>query len=141
VLYDRPTNTFVAGFVGSPAMNLCTVPLGGNGSVLLGGVAVPLPESARSAAAANGWESVTVGLRPESLKLADDGIAAQVEVTEEIGADAFVFCAAELGGRPTRLVARVEAKHVPARGARVSLEPAAGDAHLFDPVDGTRIPS
>src|SRR5437762_49044 len=88
-LYDRPANTFVAGLVGSPAMNLCSVPVGSHGAVSLGGVAVPLPEAARSAAASGGWDRVTVGLRPESLELAGDGIAAQVEVTEEIGADAF----------------------------------------------------
>jgi multiple sugar transport system ATP-binding protein len=138
-LYDRPANTFVAGFVGSPAMNLCSVPLGSNGAVSLGGVAVPLPEAARSAAASGGWDRVTVGLRPESLELAGDGIAAQVEVTEEIGADAFVFCATEIAGERMRLVARVDAKHVPAQGARVSLRPSADDAHLFDPVEGTRI--
>jgi multiple sugar transport system ATP-binding protein len=135
-LYDRPANTFVAGFVGSPAMNLCTVPLGGNGSVALGGVAVPCPPSARAA----GWDRVIVGLRPESLELAADGIPAEVEVTEEIGADAFVFCAAEIAGAPMRLVARVDAKRVPRQGERVSLRPSADEAHLFDPVDGTRIP-
>jgi multiple sugar transport system ATP-binding protein len=135
-LYDRPANTFVAGFVGSPAMNLCTVPLGGNGAVALGGVAVPLPPAVRAA----GWNHVIVGLRPESLELAPDGIPAQVEVTEEIGADAFVFCAAEIAGASTRLVARVDAKRVPRQGERVSLRPSADEAHLFDPVDGTRIP-
>src|SRR5438874_1163809 len=83
-LYDRPANTFVAGFVGSPAMNLCVVPCGGNGSVALGGVSVPLPAGARAA----GWDRIVVGLRPESLELAADGIPAQVEVVEEIGADA-----------------------------------------------------
>src|SRR5205823_2714282 len=139
--HDRPANTFVAGFVGSPAMNLCSVPLGSNGSVSLGGVAVPLPDAARSAAASGGWDRVVVGLRPESLELAADGIPAQVEVTEEIGADAFVFCAAEIAGQATRLVARVDAKHVPQQGERISLRPSADDAHLFDPVDGNRIPS
>ena len=138
-LYDRPANTFVAGFVGSPAMNLCSVPLGSNGSVSLGGVAVPLPDAAHSAAASGGWDRVIVGLRPESLELAGDGIPAQVEVTEEIGADAFVFCATEIAGERMRLVARVDAKRVPAQGARVSLRPSADDAHLFDPVEGTRI--
>jgi len=135
-LYDTPANTFVAGFVGSPAMNLCTVPCGNNGSVALGGVAVAIPPSVRAA----GWDRVIVGLRPESLELAGDGIPAEVEVTEEIGADAFVFCATEIAGRPQRLVARVDAKRVPRQGERVSLRPSAGDAHLFDPVDGMRIP-
>jgi multiple sugar transport system ATP-binding protein len=135
VLYDRPANTFVAGFVGSPAMNLCTVPCGSNGSVVLGGVAVPLPASVRAA----GRESVIVGLRPESLALAGEGIPAEVEVTEEIGADSFFFCAAEIAGERTRLVARVAAKRVPKQGQHISLKPSADEAHLFDPVEGTRI--
>src|SRR5437868_13183493 len=75
-LYDRPANTFVAGFVGSPAMNLCLVPCGGHGSVSLGGVSVPLPDGGRSP----GWDRVCVGLRPASLELATDGIPAAREV-------------------------------------------------------------
>src|SRR5436309_2994373 len=69
VLYERPVNTFVAGFIGSPAMNLVTVPVS-NGSVSLGGVAIPVPTGPRG--------SVVVGVRPESLELASDGIPAQV---------------------------------------------------------------
>src|SRR3954451_24562873 len=65
-LYDRPANTFVAGFIGSPAMNFLTVPLGANGSVDVGGVAVPVPDSAR----AEGRDRLVVGVRPESLELA-----------------------------------------------------------------------
>ena len=75
-------------------------------------------------------------MRPESLELAPDGIPANVEVVEEIGADAFVFCALE---DETKLVARASAKAAPERGARVSLRPIAAEAHLFDAVDGTRI--
>ncbi len=129
VLYAEPVNTFVAGFIGSPAMNLVTVPVA-NGSISLGGVPIPLP------AAAHGRDQVTVGVRPESLELAPDGISANVEVVEEIGADAFVFCALE---DDTKLVARASAKVAPERGARVSLRPVAAEAHLFDAVDGTRI--
>src|SRR2546423_107633 len=66
-LYDRPGNTFVGGFIGSPSMNLLTVPLGRNGSVSLGGVAIPVPP-----AVAAGRQALIVGLRPESLELAPD---------------------------------------------------------------------
>ena len=138
-LYDRPANTFVAGFIGSPAMNLFTVELGTNGSVSLGGVDVPLAPGVRAAAAVGGWHELVLGVRPESLELAADGIAAEVEVVEDIGADAFVFCAAEIGGEPTKLVARAGAKRAPARGERVLLRPVAEDAHVFDPVGGARI--
>jgi multiple sugar transport system ATP-binding protein len=139
VLYERPANTFVAGFIGSPSMNLLTVPLGSNGSLSLGGVTVTLPEAVKSAAAAGGWTELVVGVRPESLELATSGIAAEVQVVEEIGADAFLFCAAELAGGSTKLVARAGAKVAPARGERVTLRPVAEDAHLFDPVSGARL--
>ncbi len=139
VLYDRPANTFVAGFIGSPSMNLFTVALGTNGSVSLGGVGVPLTTNVRSAASAGGWKEIVLGVRPESLELASDGIAAEVEVVEDIGADAFVFCAAEIEGVATKLVARAGAKRAPARGEHVTLRPVAEDAHVFDPVSGDRI--
>jgi multiple sugar transport system ATP-binding protein len=130
VLYDRPVNSFVAGFIGSPSMNLVTLPVA-NGSVSLGGVAFAVP-------AGTGAE-VLVGLRPESLELARDGIPARVEIVEEIGADAHVFCVAELAGRETKLVARTAAKRAPERGERVVLRPLAGEEHLFDPETGARI--
>jgi multiple sugar transport system ATP-binding protein len=138
-LYERPANTFVAGFIGSPSMNLLTVPLGSNGAVSIGGVAVTLPEAVRSACAAGGWSELVIGVRPESLELAADGIAAEVQVVEEVGADAFLFCSTELGGVDTRLVARVTAKRAPVRGERVTLRPVADEAHLFDPVSGSRL--
>ena len=138
-LYERPANSFVAGFIGSPSMNLVTVPLGQNGSVSLGGVLVPLPETVISAASAGGWSELVVGIRPESLELAADGIQAEVQVVEEIGADAFVFCAATFDGDETKLVARADARRAPERGERVALRPRADEAHLFDPQSGARL--
>jgi multiple sugar transport system ATP-binding protein len=131
-LYERPANVFVAGFIGSPAMNLCPVPLGANGSVSFGGVDVPVP------ARVDG-DSLVVGLRPESLELATEGVPARVEVVEDIGADSFVFCAAELGGESTRLVARTESRRAPHQGEQVTLRPRADEAHLFDPLSGERL--
>jgi len=138
-LYDHPANTFVAGFIGSPAMNLLSVPLGSNGSLAIGGVQVQIPEAARSAASSAGWSELVVGVRPEALELASAGIPAEVQVVEEIGADAFVFCTAEVGGVETKLVARAGARRAPAPGERVSLRPAAEETHLFDPVEGARL--
>jgi multiple sugar transport system ATP-binding protein len=127
-LYDHPENTFVAGFIGSPAMNFLTVPLGANGSVSVGGVEFPLPRPLDS-------KDVVVGVRPEALELAGEGIAAEVQVVEDIGADAYVFCTSEHG----RLVARSSIRRAPGRGERVSLRPVAGEAHLFDPASGARL--
>jgi multiple sugar transport system ATP-binding protein len=131
-LYERPTNVFVAGFIGSPAMNLCPVPLGSNGAVTFGGVSFPLPAAAPSG-------GVVLGLRPEALELASEGVPARVDVVEELGADAFVFCSADLEGGTTKLVARVDVRRRPERGERVSLRPVAGEAHLFDAASGERM--
>jgi multiple sugar transport system ATP-binding protein len=76
-----------------------------------------------------------VGLRPEALEVAPEGIQAQVDVVEEIGADSYVFASADVG----KLVARVDTKQAPERGSRISLRPRAGEAHLFDPVSGARL--
>jgi multiple sugar transport system ATP-binding protein len=130
VLYERPANLFVAGFIGSPAMNLCTVDVR-NGAASFGGVAVPVPT--------NGHGRLVVGVRPEALEVAGDGIAARVEVVEDIGADAYVFCSADLGGEQTRLVARTEVRNAPKQGERVSLRPRTDEAHVFDPESGERL--
>jgi multiple sugar transport system ATP-binding protein len=126
---------FVAGFFGSRAMNLCLCQLGTNGLVSLGGVDVELPPGTRSRLG----DEVVVGLRPESLEVGADGIAASIEVVDEIGADACVFTAAEVGGEDTKLVARVEARRAPERGERALLRPRPGEAHLFDPQTGARL--
>jgi multiple sugar transport system ATP-binding protein len=135
-LYEKPVNIFVAGFIGSPAMNLCSVELRSNGSVSFGGMDVPMPRGA----APNG-KFLVVGLRPESLEVAGEGIRARVDVVEDIGADAFVFCSTELAGETTKLVARTEVRNAPKQGDVVALRPRANEAHLFDPVSGERLSS
>jgi len=135
-LYDRPVNRFVAGFIGSPAMNLCELPLS-NGKIALGPERVEL-----GAADADGRSQIVVGLRPESLELGSEGLPADVEVVEEFGADAYVFCTAQLQDdqtRRTRLVARTEARLAPDRGERVALRVRPGEAHLFDVETGARV--
>ena len=134
-LYARPANVFVAGFIGSPAMNLCPAPGGANGSLSLGGVSFRVPVDAGSG------RPIVLGLRPESLELAADGVPARVEVVEELGADAFLFCSADVDGQAVRLVARVDARAVPERGDRVSLRPLPEEAHLFDAETGERLSS
>jgi multiple sugar transport system ATP-binding protein len=129
-LFDRPVNTFVAGFIGSPAMNLVTLPVAG-GRVEFGTVVID---------AVNGRDSIVVGVRPEALELAGDGLAAQVDAVEELGLDAFVFCTAALPGGPARLVARVDARHAPARGENVRVRPTADHApHFFSADTGERL--
>jgi multiple sugar transport system ATP-binding protein len=135
-LYDRPTNTFVAGFIGSPSMNLIRVPLSPDGHAMLNGKGLQLEERVKAAAAGR---EVIVGLRPEALEPADDGLAATVELVEELGSDAFARCTADLPGGETTLTVRIDPWKAPQRGGRVSLRPRAGQAHLFDPETGDRL--
>jgi multiple sugar transport system ATP-binding protein len=134
-LYAEPANTFVAEFIGSPSMNLCRLPVE-HGSLAFGGVDIAVPDAVR-----NGHSELIVGLRPESLALASDGCNAIVEVVEEIGADTHVFCAAQIAGEDTKLVARVPTSVAPQQGERVHLRPTGGDAHFFDPASGERLRS
>ena len=137
VLFDRPVNTFVAGFVGSPAMNLCRVECEADGSLSFGGVEIARP---RGLNGATGGRSVIVGVRPEALELASEGVDASVEAVEELGSDAYIFCNAELADGPARLVARVEARRAPARGERVALRPSPEhEPHVFDSETGERL--
>src|SRR5439155_12367861 len=136
---DQPAHPFVAGFIGSPAMNLCTLPMSSNGNVPFGGASVSLSEDVLADARSRGCRELVVGLRPEALELGDGGCAAEIEVVEEHGADAFVFCAADVAGQPIRLVARAQARRVPAQGERVSLRPNSAEAHVFDPATGERL--
>jgi multiple sugar transport system ATP-binding protein len=138
-LYDRPTNTFVAGFIGSPTMNLCPVQLGTNGAISIGEAKVAIDDALASAARSNGRADLVLGLRPESLEVGPNGVPARVEVVEELGADAYVFCVAEVGGEELKLVARTKARDVPRRGDQVALSPRPNEAHLFDSGTGERL--
>src|SRR3954454_5458233 len=80
VLFDRPVNIFVAGFVGSPSMNLCRVPLGEDGAAAFGSLGLELPGER-----ANGRREAIVGVRPEAAKLAGIPFDAGVEFVEELG--------------------------------------------------------
>jgi len=135
-LYDNPNNTFVAGFIGSPAMNM--VPgtarmTGGNGHVEFpGNVTLPLPRGAR---AADG-QSVLYGMRPEHCLLADGaGLPAEVVVVEPTGADTQLYC--RFSGQELTSLAR---DRVSCRaGDRVNLKPDLERAHLFDAASGARL--
>ena len=141
VLYEDPVNAFVAGFIGSPAMNLL------DGTVEAGGVRLGSTVLAVSGGlpAAVG-EAVIVGLRPESLALAaaGEGITVTVRIVEELGAEAFVHArlagAAGLGANATAdIVARVESRSAPAHGEVVDLRVDEASVLFFDARSGERI--
>ena len=135
-LYDSPTNTFVAAFIGSPAMNLVPGLARVNGGAPTvefdGGVRLPLPRGAR---AADG-QRVLYGMRPEHCAVAEQGgLPAEVVVVEPTGADTQLFCRFA-GQELTSLVRdRVSCR----AGDRVALVPDIGRAHLFDATSGMRL--
>jgi multiple sugar transport system ATP-binding protein len=135
-LYARPANSFVAGFIGSPAMNLLEVPLHEHGA-RVGPALVPVPRTARDGA---GKDTVVVGIRPEAFELAstaDDGaIALTTILVEELGADAFVHGATDTG---VRLVVRVDCQRIPAKGETLHVRPRVHECHLFRVDDGYRL--
>jgi len=138
-LYDRPGNAFVAGFIGSPAMNLKTVPVA-DGAARLGPLAVPLPAAA--AAAAGGLGRVTLGVRPEAFSVAGDGAAGlplRVDLAEELGADAYVYGTAALDGGEEQMVVRVDGRHVPHLGETMHLAVDPNAVHVFHPETGERL--
>ena len=142
-LYDRPANAFVAGFIGSPGMNLVTAPVS-SGGVRFGDVEVPLDREQMAAIAAAGLASVTVGIRPEQFQVvaAGDGIAAQIDLVEELGNESYIY--AHVPGTeadPISLVARTGGRSKLQYGQTLGFERVDGPVHLFDPTTGDRVGS
>jgi multiple sugar transport system ATP-binding protein len=135
-LYDRPNNTFVAGFIGSPAMNMVPGTARVNGGParveFAGGVTLPVPHGAT----ATDGQSVLYGMRPEHCSLAEGGgLPADVVVVEPTGADTQLYCRFN-GQELTSLVRdRVSCR----AGDHIGLNPDLGRAHLFDAASGVRL--
>jgi multiple sugar transport system ATP-binding protein len=132
-LYRSPDNVFVAGFIGSPAMNLFTLPIV-DSSVSLGDWPIPMPREI-----AGNASEVVVGVRPEHLELGDLGVEMEVDVVEELGADAYLYGRITGSGKviDQPVVARVDGHNPPEKGSRVRLHPQPGHLHFFG-VDGER---
>ena len=136
-LYDRPANLFVAGFIGSPTMNVLTGTLKrSNGSAWVetdDRQRLPLPSSV---AGAEG-QKVAYGVRPEHFALSDapEALAANVEVVEQTGIDVLVF--ARFAGAP--LCSLFRERHVLTPGQPIRLMPQLSAVHLFDAQSGERI--
>ncbi|MBS0446116.1 MAG: sn-glycerol-3-phosphate ABC transporter ATP-binding protein UgpC [Proteobacteria bacterium] len=138
-LYDRPVNTFVAGFIGSPAMNF----LPGTLRVEGGAAKVELADGTRvdaplHAGGGRPGQAVIYGTRPEHLRLVDasnGGIATEVVVVEPTGAETFVACR----HRGTELAVVFHDRHDFRPGSTIHLQPDLGRAHLFDAGSGQRL--
>ncbi|AMO59721.1 carbohydrate ABC transporter ATP-binding protein, CUT1 family [Mycolicibacterium phlei] len=136
-LYDKPANAFVAGFIGSPAMNLVTVPLAPDG-VRIGDSTLPLERDQLTRLSEAGLSEVTFGIRPEALEISDDGgVAAVVDLVEDLGSEAYVYTHA---GPDVQLVARCNPRTAPrlADTVRLRRHPE-GAVHLFHPKTGERL--
>jgi multiple sugar transport system ATP-binding protein len=142
-LYEKPANIFVAGFIGSPAMNLREARLAPEGA-LLSGAALPLSAESLSAVRAAGLDEVTVGLRPESGSLSPAGTAGALPLTvalvEELGADAYVYGKLDGDGPDDKpWVVRCDGRGAPRIGDRVGVAVQASHAHLFNHQTGLRL--
>jgi multiple sugar transport system ATP-binding protein len=134
-LYDRPGNRFVAGFIGSPAMNFVPGRIAADGQpsfVGADGWRLPLQ---LSDAVADGRQ-VVLGVRPEHLMLGDGGMTAEVVVVEPTGPEVQVN--ARLAGGE-EIVAMFRERHLFDPGEKISLRPQPGLVHLFDGETGNRI--
>ena len=137
-LYDRPANVFVAGFMGSPAMNLLTLPLVADGREV-GDDIVQLPRELLAEASSKGLTEVTFGIRPENLALGSEGMPVTVDLVEELGADAFVHGHSSDGDR---MVIRADARIQLSQGATIRATVSDNQhIHLFDPTTGERLKS
>jgi multiple sugar transport system ATP-binding protein len=130
-LYDRPDNLFVAGFIGSPAMNLINGRIEGGGFVAQGGLSLPL----RSAPAASSGKPAIYGIRPEHFHLAPDGIPMEVVVVEPTGSETQVIVRSD--GQEMIAIFRERVLARPGETIRVAPDPAL--VHLFDQETGRRL--
>ena len=138
-LYDKPGNVFVAGFIGSPAMNIKTVGLI-EGGASFAELAVPL--SRETVAAAQGNGKVTIGFRPEATDLVsptEGGLPIVVDLVEDLGSDANVYGHAAMDAGAERFVVRTDRRNMPNMGETVYIKPQANQVHVFHATSGARL--
>ena len=151
-MYDTPANVFVAGFIGSPAMNIGTFPVL-DGHASLGRSRVPLSREVISQLTEDDKNHVTLGFRPESVDVVPagtpDAVPVIVNIVEELGSDAFVYGSltnefgqantVHSGAGDAQVIVRVDPRQVPAKGETVAIRIRAGEQHLFHAGSGERI--
>ncbi|MGC1172721.1 ABC transporter ATP-binding protein [Polaromonas sp.] len=129
-LYDRPANLFVAGFIGSPAMNVLKGTLGADGFHAEGGLVLPVVQPASMPTG-----TALYGVRPEHFRLSDTGVTALVKIVEPTGSETQVV--AELGGQAITVLFRERIEARP--GEILHIAPLAERVHLFDAASGLRL--
>jgi multiple sugar transport system ATP-binding protein len=135
-LYDKPDNLFVAGFIGSPAMNTLKGTLRVNGKAEFSGPGgIKLPVAAAPSSADN--RPVVYGIRPEHFVIADDGAETEIQVVEPTGSEIQVV--AKMGGED--IIAVFRERHQFKPGEKIRLKPDPKLVHLFDAGTGKRLTS
>ena len=150
-MYDTPANVFVAGFIGSPAMNLATFTVN-NGAAEVGAARIPLDREVVAKITEADKGKVTVGFRPESLEVTtqanENAFAVEVNIVEELGSDAFVYgtlkgdlASADVhsGAGDNQIIVRVDPRNVPAKGERIHVAIRPGNTHIFSTATGLRL--
>ena len=153
-MYERPANEFVAGFIGSPAMNLGKFKVEGN-VAKLGTAEVPLSQATLDAMVPEDEGKITIGFRPEGLEVVSEGtkntIPIEVEFVEELGSDAYIYghlAGADSGhglgsgseGKGEQLIVRVPPRTAPKPGGVIHTRIKAGQQHNFSASTGDRLP-
>ena len=136
-LYDKPANLFVAGFIGSPQMNLLEA-RAENGQARIGEYLVPVDPAASRKMRGN----TTVGVRPEAWRIVgpeDGGLPVRVTVVEELGADAFVYGTSGVEGTPNNIIVRVSGRDHVQKGETIHVTTDPANVHVFDTDTGERL--
>ena len=153
-MYERPANEFVAGFIGSPAMNLGTFTVDGEWAKI-GPARVRLSAATRDALVPEDGGKIKIGFRPEGLDVVDETvegtIPVEVDFVEELGSDAYVYghlVGDEKGeglgsgaeGTSKQLIVRVPPRTAPGRGGVLYVRIREGQQHNFSAATGVRLP-
>ena len=136
-LYDHPSNLFVAGFIGSPAMNLVAAKAG-EGAARIGDYEVPVDRAASTKMQGD----ITVGVRPEAWRIVSEeegGLPVKVTVVEELGADAYVYGTSGVEGTPDHIVVRIDARRNLHKGETIHVTTDPDSIHVFDTETGERL--
>jgi multiple sugar transport system ATP-binding protein len=135
-LYDKPANLFVAGFIGSPRMNLVEARVV-DGQATVGEIRVPVPAGPDGVP-----DAVTVGVPPEAFRLVpagQGGLPLEVLLVEELGADSYVHGFTEIAGERELLIVRADERGRVHKGDVVHALPELTRVHLFDTASGARL--
>ncbi len=136
-LYDKPVNLFVAGFIGSPQMNLLSA-TAHDGQAKVGDYLVPVDPGASQKMKGN----ITVGVRPEAWRAvteSEGGMPVKVTVVEELGADAFVYGTSGIEGTPNNIIVRVHGRDTVHKGETIYVTTDPQHVHVFDTDTGERL--